>query len=46
MTGSGSAVFALFRDEDEAYEIYDYLKTSPTFKVFLASSVKGWHRVI
>ncbi len=46
MTGSGSAVFAIFRDEDEAYEIYDYLKTSPTFKVFLASGVKGWHRVI
>ena len=46
MSGSGSAVFALFRSEDKAYEIYDYLKTSPTFKVFLASAVKGWHRVI
>ncbi len=46
MSGSGSSVFALFRSEDEALEIYDYLKTSPTFKVFLASTVKGWHRVI
>lgn len=46
MSGSGSSVFALFRSEDEAIEIYDYLKTSPTFKVFLASTVKGWHRVI
>lgn len=46
MSGSGSSVFAIFRDEDEAYEIYDYLKTSPTFKVFLASTVKGWHKVI
>ncbi len=46
MSGSGSAVFALFRSEDEAYEIYEYLKTSPTFEVFLASTVKGWHRVI
>ena len=46
MSGSGSSVFALFRSEDEALEIYEYLKTSPTFKVFLASTVKGWHRVI
>ncbi len=46
MSGSGSSVFALFRTEDEAYGIYDYLKTSPTFKVFLASAVKGWHRVV
>lgn len=46
MCGSGSSAFALFRSEDEASEIYDYLKTSPTFKVFFASTVKGWHRVI
>ncbi len=46
MSGSGSSVFALFRTKDEAYGIYDYLKTSPTFKVFLASAVKGWHRVV
>ena len=46
MSGSGSSVFALFRTEDQASEIYDYLETSPTFKVFLASTVKGWHRVI
>ncbi len=46
MTGSGSAVYAVFRSEDEAFEIYDYLKTSPTFQVFLASGIKGWHRLI
>ncbi|MGB3363689.1 MAG: 4-(cytidine 5'-diphospho)-2-C-methyl-D-erythritol kinase [Thermodesulfobacteriota bacterium] len=46
MTGSGSAVFALFRNKEEADEIYEYLKTSPTFKVFLASGIKGWHRLI
>lgn len=46
MTGSGSAVFALFRNKEEADEIYEYLKTSPTFKVFIASGIKGWHRLI
>lgn len=46
MTGSGSAVFALFRNKEEAEDIYEYLKTSPTFKVFLASGIKGWHRLV
>ncbi|GJM16908.1 MAG: 4-diphosphocytidyl-2-C-methyl-D-erythritol kinase [Thermodesulfobacteriota bacterium] len=46
MTGSGSAVFALFRTKEHASEIFEYLKTSPTFKVFLASGIKGWHRLI
>ncbi|MEM7008422.1 MAG: 4-(cytidine 5'-diphospho)-2-C-methyl-D-erythritol kinase [Thermodesulfobacteriota bacterium] len=46
MSGSGSCVFALFREEDEANEIYEYLKTSPTFRVFLAKTVKGWHKLI
>jgi 4-diphosphocytidyl-2-C-methyl-D-erythritol kinase len=46
MTGSGSAVYAVFRTLEEAYEIYDYLNTSPTFKVFLASGIKGWHRLL
>ncbi len=46
MTGSGSAVYALFKDEDEAVDAYDYLKTSPTFKSVLAGGIKGWHFVI
>lgn len=46
MTGSGSAVFAIFRNKEDAEEIYEYLKISPTFKVFLASGIKGWHRLI
>ncbi len=46
MTGSGSAVYALFKNEDEAVDAYDYLKTSPTFKSVLASGIKGWHFVI
>jgi 4-diphosphocytidyl-2-C-methyl-D-erythritol kinase len=46
MTGSGSAVYALFTDEHEALGIYDYLKTSPTFQVFFAKGIKGWHRIV
>jgi 4-diphosphocytidyl-2-C-methyl-D-erythritol kinase len=46
MTGSGSAVYAAFRSQEEAYEIFEYLNTSPTFQVFLASGIKGWHRLI
>ncbi len=46
MTGSGSSVYALFKNEDEAVDAYDYLKTSPTFKSVLAGGIKGWHFVI
>jgi len=46
MTGSGSAVYAVFRDEFDAYEMYEYLKTSPTFRVFFATGIQGWHRLI
>jgi 4-diphosphocytidyl-2-C-methyl-D-erythritol kinase len=46
MTGSGSAVYAVFRDEFDAYEMYEYLKTSPTFRVFFATGIRGWHRLI
>jgi 4-diphosphocytidyl-2-C-methyl-D-erythritol kinase len=45
MTGSGSTVFGVFRDEEEAERIYDYLKDSGTFKVFLAQGISGWHRL-
>ncbi len=46
MAGSGSAVYAVFRGEEEAFEMYEYLKISPTFEVFLATAIKGWHRMI
>lgn len=46
MTGSGGAVFAVFRDEDKALSIYEYLKTSPTFRVYMAQGIKGRHRLI
>jgi 4-diphosphocytidyl-2-C-methyl-D-erythritol kinase len=46
MSGSGSAIYAVFREEFDAYEIYEYLKTSPTFQVFFATGIRGWHRLI
>lgn len=46
MSGSGSAVFAAFREEDDAAYVYEYLKSSPTFRVFFAKGIKGWHRII
>jgi len=46
MSGSGSAVYAVFRDELTAHEIYEYLKTSPTFQVYFATGIRGWHRII
>ncbi|HET7290160.1 MAG TPA: 4-(cytidine 5'-diphospho)-2-C-methyl-D-erythritol kinase [Thermodesulfobacteriota bacterium] len=46
MSGSGSAVYAVFRDELPAHEIYEYLKTSPTFQVYSATGIRGWHRII
>lgn len=46
MTGSGSSVFALYKSGDDALDAYEYLKTSPTFKLVLASGIKGWHFVI
>lgn len=46
MSGSGSAVYAVFRDELPAHEIYEYLKTSPTFQVYFATGIRGWHRII
>lgn len=46
MSGSGSAAYAVFRDELPAHEIYEYLKTSPTFQVYFAKGIRGWHRII
>lgn len=46
MSGSGSSVFALYKNEKESEDAYDYLKTSPTFTSVLAHGIKGWHFVI
>ena len=45
MTGSGTAIFALFSSQFEAKDVYEYLKDSAEFKVFLAKGISGWHRL-
>jgi len=46
LTGSGSAVYAVFSDESDAYEIYDYIKVNPEYRVFIARAISGWHRIV
>ena len=43
VSGSGSSVFSVFRERREAEKIYEYLKTSSEFDVFLAQGISGWH---
>lgn len=43
VSGSGSSVFSVFREQSEAEEIYEYLRTSSEFDVFLAQGISGWH---
>ena len=45
MTGSGTAIFALFSSQFEAKDVNEYLKDSAEFKVFLAKGISGWHRL-
>lgn len=45
MTGSGPTVFAVFREETEGLEIYNYLKTSTKYRVFYVKGLAGWHRL-
>lgn len=45
MTGSGSTVFGIFKDEKKAKIAYDYLKDGSAFKAFLARGISGWHRL-
>jgi 4-diphosphocytidyl-2-C-methyl-D-erythritol kinase len=46
MTGSGPSVFGVFKDSWSAYKIYEYLRGSTRFKVFLAQGISGWHILI
>lgn len=43
VSGSGSSVFSVFREQREAEEVYEYLGTSSEFDVFLARGISGWH---
>ncbi len=45
MTGSGPTVFAVFEDEKKAKRIYDFMKDSKVYKVFLVQGVSGWHKL-
>jgi 4-diphosphocytidyl-2-C-methyl-D-erythritol kinase len=45
MTGSGPTVFAVFKEEREGLDIYNYLKTSTRYKVFYVKGMSGWHRL-
>lgn len=46
MSGSGSSIFAVFRTEREANELYEYLNLSSSFDIFQAKGIKGWHYLI
>ena len=43
VSGSGSSVFSVFPKQGEAEDIYEYLRTSSEFDVFLARGISGWH---
>ena len=43
VSGSGSSVFSVFREQSEAEEVYEYLGTSSEFDVFPARGISGWH---
>ncbi|MDA2917923.1 4-(cytidine 5'-diphospho)-2-C-methyl-D-erythritol kinase [Desulfobacterota bacterium AH_259_B03_O07] len=45
MTGSGPTVFAAFKEKKEASIIYNYIKDSSKFKVYLVKGISGWHRL-
>ena len=43
VSGSGSSVFSVFGERAPAEEIYEYLRTSDDFEVFLAEGISGRH---
>lgn len=43
VSGSGSSVFSVFGEKGPAEEIYEYLRTSDDFEVFLAEGISGRH---
>jgi 4-diphosphocytidyl-2-C-methyl-D-erythritol kinase len=45
MTGSGPTVFGVFEDEKKAKRIYDFMKDSKVYKVFLVQGISGWHKL-
>ena len=45
MTGSGSSIFAVFRDGEHSQDFFNYLSTNDKFDCFLAKGISGWHRL-
>ncbi|NIP39162.1 MAG: 4-(cytidine 5'-diphospho)-2-C-methyl-D-erythritol kinase [Candidatus Dadabacteria bacterium] len=45
MSGSGTAVFAIFPSQNGAKDVYDYLNDSGNLSVFIAKGISGWHRL-
>lgn len=45
ISGSGSSIFAIFREDGEARELYKYLITNSDFNTYLLKGIHGWHRL-
>lgn len=45
ISGSGSSLFAIFREDGEAKELYKYLVTNSEFNTYLLKGIQGWHRI-
>ena len=45
ISGSGSSLFAIFREDKEAKELYTYLITNSEFNTYLLKGIHGWHRI-
>ncbi len=45
ISGSGSSLFAIFREDGESKELYKYLITNNEFNTYLLKGIQGWHRI-
>lgn len=45
ISGSGSSIFAVFREDGDAKELYKYLITNSDFNTYLLKGIHGWHRL-
>lgn len=45
ISGSGSSIFAIFREDNDAKELYKYLLTNDEFNTYLLKGIHGWHRL-
>ena len=45
ISGSGSSLYAVFREDREAKELYKYLITNSEFNTYLLKGIHGWHRI-